>query len=612
MSITGLQQATYPRPLLRRERWTDLSGRWSFGFDDDDQGLEQRWFNGADLDRAIRVPYPPESKLSEVGDRGDHPVLWYQRRIPDPAPGPGDRVLLHFGAVDYKAQVWVNGSLAVEHEGGHTPFHAEITHLLEPGAEQLITVRAEDRRQDVHKPRGKQDWRAEPHKVWYHRTSGIWQPVWLELVPDLHVTGLHWTAVPQEALVVLEATLNRVPDPGATLEVTLHNGGRLLAEQTTRCGDVRVRMHLPIVDGEHDQDLDGLLWSPESPTLLDARLRLVPGDTAPHRLADAVRSYVGYRSVGADRGRVLLNGRPYQLRMVLGQGYWPESHLAAPDPAALEAEVRCIKELGFNGVRVHQKIEDPRFLHACDRLGLLVWEEMPSAYAHSSRAVHRLTREWLEVLERDRSHPSVVAWVPFNESWGVRWLADRQDQRSVVTGLYHLTRAVDPTRLVIANDGWENASTDVVGIHDYAPTGEDLFSRYSHPDLLHRTLTDWGPGPARVLLDATTACDQRPVMVTEFGGIGFMPEDGSGQFVYSRADDLEDFLRQLTEQFGALHHSTDLAGFCYTQLTDTEQEVNGLLTADRQPKAPAPRIRQIVTGTAKPHPRPLASEGATS
>lgn len=592
-------EPSYPRPLLRRDRWTDLCGRWSFAFDDDDQGVSRRWFDGGEFDRQIEVPYPPESKLSGVRDRGDHPVLWYQRRIVAPDPGPGERVLLHFGAVDYRAQVWVNGRLAVEHEGGHTPFEVDITSHLLPDSEQRLVVRTEDRMQDVHQPRGKQDWSREPHKIWYHRTSGIWQPVWLEVVPTVHISRLHWTAVPDQALVILDATLSQAPEHDSNLAVTLRTGDTMLAEQVTRCVEGRIRVHLPVPAGQHDQDLDGLVWSPESPTLLDAELRLrVDGADV-----DLVSSYVGYRSVASDRGRILLNGRPYPLRMVLSQGYWPDSHLSAPDATALEAEVRLIKELGFNGVRVHQKIEDPRFLHACDRLGLLVWEEMPSAYSHSAQAIQRLTREWLDVVDRDRGHPCVIAWVPFNESWGVRWLATRHDQRSLVTALYHLTKALDPTRLVIANDGWEHVVTDVLTVHDYTPDSSVLARRYHDREAVRDAVSHWGPGQARVLLDPEQAHDDRPVMVTEFGGIGFVQGHGTEEFVYSRAIDTTDYLRQLREQFTALQSSSALAGFCYTQLTDTEQEVNGLLGPDRRPKVPPEEIRRVVLGASPPEGR---------
>ncbi|MGS2619650.1 glycoside hydrolase family 2 protein [Micromonospora sp. LZ34] len=584
---------------MTRPDWYDLTGLWSFRFDDDDRGLDEHWYAGdVPFDREIMLPYPPESKLSQVHDPGDHPVVWYRRTFALPPHG-GQRVILHFGAVDHHARVWVNGHLATEHEGGHTPFSVDITHLLKPGDEQMLVVRAADRIGDVGQPRGKQDWRLEPHKVWYHRTTGIWQPVWLEHVPDLHITDIQWTPHLEHAAVTVQVTVNRPPDPGTGLELILTCRGEVLTSQAVPCADEHVETVVAIPAGRHDQDLDGILWSPESPTLIDATVRVRAPGEPPAAPIDEVRSYFGYRSVGVDRGQFLLNGRPYFLRMVLEQGYWPQSHLAAPDAAALHREAALIKELGFNGLRIHQKVEDPRFLHACDQLGLLVWAEMPSAYTFSARSLIRITREWTEVVARDRSHPCVAAWVPLNESWGVRWIASRDDQRSFAAALYHLTRALDPSRPVVANDGWEHGVGDIIGVHDYAPTGAELAERYGDRRAVEATVAGWGPGSARILL-APAELAGRPVMVTEFGGIGFTPHESPDHVMYSRAGDGNDFLRRLRDLLGALDRSPVLAGFCYTQLTDTEQEINGLLTAERRPKVPAAAIRAVVSGHGEP------------
>src|SRR5690606_16654780 len=218
-----------------------------------------------------------------------------------------------------------------------------------------------------------------------------------------------------------------------------------------------------------------LLWSPEQPNLIDAELELVDDDGG---VIDSVRSYFGLRSVGVQAGRFLLNGQSYFLRLALEQGYWPQSHLAAPSAEALRREVQLVKDLGFNGVRVHQKVEDPRFLAWCDRLGLLVWAELPAAYAFSDRTVGRLTREWIEVLDRDVSHPCIVAGVPMTESWGVPALARSAEQQALVRALYHRTKALDGDRLVVGNDGWKHPVTDLRTVHDYAGSGQVLRERY--------------------------------------------------------------------------------------------------------------------------------------
>lgn len=409
------EDVVHPRPQLVRPGWEDLSGTWRFAFDDDDRGLDAAWYDDEHVfDREIVVPFPPESSLSGIHDPGFHPVVWYRRAFAAPALGGTDRLLLHLGAVDYRASVWVNGSYVGNHEGGHTPFSFDVTNrLVRDHAEQVVVVRAEDRPTDATQPRGKQDWWPEPHGIWYHRTTGIWQPVWVERVPEVHIAELQWTPDLAGGSLILELRLSR-PAEAATLQVRVRLADELLAETAVRITGDAVRHTVGLPAATNREDVHRLVWSPESPTLLDVGIVLKQDGQAP----DEVTSYVGLRSAGYADGRFLLNDRPYYLRLVLGQGYWPESHLAAPSPAALRREVELIKELGFNGVRIHQKVEDPRFLYWCDRLGLLAWGEMANSYAYSATAAERLTREWLDVVRRDRSHPCIVTWVPLNESWG--------------------------------------------------------------------------------------------------------------------------------------------------------------------------------------------------
>ena len=591
-AFDGADALDYPRPQLRRPQWTDLCGEWEFAYDDADAGLAAHWERGdTPLDGRVVVPYPPESPLSKVADPGPHRILWYRRRLLlDPVPS-GHRVLLHFGAVDYAATVWLDGHEVVRHEGGHTPFHADLTDLLGDGAAQhVLAVRVVDDPADVTQPRGKQDWQDRPHTIWYHRTSGIWQPVWLETVPDLHLTSLTWTPDLPGARVALRVTLSRPPATPARLSVRLSLGDESLADQvvTLRTDTADVDIAVPAL--RHGQNAGRLLWSPESPTLVDARLTLEPDAAAP----DTVDSCLGLRSVGFRDGRFLLNGVPYYLRMVLEQGYWPQSHLAAPDAVALRREVQLIRSLGFNGARIHQKVEDPRFLGWCDRLGLLVWGELPSAYEFGERTIGRLTREWLEVLHRDAGHPCVVAWVPLNESWGVPHIAVREDQRHLASALYHLTRAVDPTRPVVSNDGWEHTTSDLWTVHDYAPEGASLRERFGTPGELRQTLRGAGPGRRRVLL---VDGDERgqPVVLSEFGGLSYAPDAGQDWFGYGLVRDAEDFADRLADLLDAVLDCDGVAGFCYTQFTDTMQERNGLLTEDREPKLPPARLRELLT-----------------
>lgn len=587
---------THPRPQLTRPQWTDLCGEWQFAYDDERVGVEQRWHERADVyDRTIMVPFPPESKASGIHDPAPHSVVWYRRTFIHEATDHQSRLLLHFGAVDYQARVWVNGQFVAEHEGGHTPFTADITSALRPdNAEQVVVVRAEDHPTDLTQPRGKQDWQPEPHRIWYHRTTGIWQPVWLEPVGEYYITDLRWTPDLDRGLLGLQIKLNQEPTRTMQLRVRLSLKDNTLAQDTYVLERGELRREIALDSTGVTMSRDKLLWSPAHPNLIDAEITLLDDDQP----ADVVQSYAGLRSVGIANGRFLLNNRPYYLRLVLEQGYWPDSLLAAPNAEALRHEVEMTKALGFNGVRIHQKVEDPRFLYWCDRLGLLVWGEMANAYVFSAGAVERLTREWIEVIHRDYSHPCIITWVPLNESWGVPSLEHSAAQQNYVRGLYHLTKALDPTRIVIGNDGWEHLASDIWGIHDYSLDGATLLERYGTTEALERTFREIQPHYRTIVLPDYKR-EHEPVMLTEFGGIGFTPAAGEHWYGYGAVSDEAGFIEKYSEVVGAILDSTPIAGFCYTQLTDTEQESNGLLRADRTPKVDVKAIRSITERASK-------------
>ncbi len=578
----------YPRPQLTRSRWRDLSGPWDFTYDDDDVGLRESWQDRPDVfDRTIVVPFPPESSASGIEDRGFHRVLWYHRTF-QPERDPGGRLLLHFGAVDYSASVWVNGQLVVVHEGGHTPFSADITEALVGAGEQHLVVRSQDDPHDLEQPRGKQDWEERPHAIWYHRTSGIWQHVWLEPVPSTRVEEVRWTPDVDTARLRLDVRLSRGDARPLRLQVVLTQHGVVLADDVVAVRGDRVQRDLPLAQTDMALAAPTLLWSPETPNLIDAQIRVLDGD----EVVDEVGSYAAMRSISASEQRIMLNGRPYFLRLVLEQGYWPESHLAAPGDDALRREVELVRSLGFNGVRLHQKLAHPRFLYWCDQLGVLVWAEMPAAYEFSPRMMERVTQEWVEVLRRDHSHPSVVAWVPVNESWGVPRLKCSPAQRDFVRALYHLTKALDPTRLVIGNDGWEQIISDVITVHDYSSRSAVLHERYGDDEAVDNTLRRTQPGYRSVLLPGVDRAAE-PVMVSEFGGINFAPDREDSWLGYTAVNTAEELLKRYRSLVDALLDSPAVAGFCYTQLTDTLQERNGLLTEDRRPKVDPALLRRI-------------------
>ncbi|MGQ0764737.1 MAG: glycoside hydrolase family 2 protein [Gemmatimonadota bacterium] len=580
---------TYPRPLMRRAEWTSLDGQWSFAIDP-----EATWTDPGSVawDRMIEVPFAPETLRSGVADDGLYSAVWYRRSFHSPDLKEGERLMLRFGAVDYHTTVWIGGIKVGEHEGGYTPFAFDISDLVRQGTSE-VTVRAFDNPSDLEQPRGKQDWERDPHLIWYPRTTGIWQTVWLEKLPPAWIESLSFTPnLDRWEIAMIAAVDGHVRSP-LFLRARLHVGGVLLAQDTYLVLGQIVHRRIALSDPGIDDSRNDLLWSPASPTLIDVELELC--DEAGN-VIDVVHSYTALREIATQGDRVILNGRAYRLRMVLDQGYWPDTGMTAPDGAALRRDVELARAMGFNGVRKHQKIEDPRYLYWADRLGLLVWEEMPSAYRFTAKSVRRLQREWEDVITRDSSHPCVAAWVPFNESWGVPNLPNSAAERHYVQALYHLTRTLDPTRPVIGNDGWESVATDIIGIHDYDHDPTRIARRYHTSDARLRLFQHERPGGRLIRIGDSPGPDH-PIVLSEFGGIA-VADDGS--WGYSIVDTVDELAERYAQLLWVVSGLQMLAGFCYTQFADTYQERNGLLHADRTPKFPIEAIAEATFGENPP------------
>jgi beta-galactosidase/beta-glucuronidase len=577
----------YPRPQLQRASWYSLNGPWDFAFDPG--GI---WRQGGDVEwrEQINVPFAPEAPASGIGHTGFFRACWYRKRCELPVRMPDERWLLHFGAVDWSAAVWINGTCLGEHEGGYTPFSFDITNFIVDGTCEVV-VRAEDDPHDLTKPRGKQDWQLEPHSIWYPRTTGIWQTVWLERVPSTRLGRVAFTPNLARWEVGVQVWLDGDRRDDLRLGIKLLNGGNVLAADTYQIINGEIHRGIALSDPGIDDSRNELLWSPNSPNLIDVQLELW-GERG--ELVDEVRSYLGLRTAGVQGDRFMLNGRPYTLRMVLDQGYWPRSGLTAPDDQAFQRDVLLAREMGFNGVRKHQKIEDPRYLYWADTLGLAVWAEMPSAYRFTRQSVERLSREWIAVLRRDYSHPSIISWVPINESWGVPNLPDNPHERHYVQALYHLTRTLDPTRPVVGNDGWESVATDIIGIHDYDDQPDRIAKRYRADEVLPRLFKRERPGGRLLVLEAHPHADF-PLMLTEFGGIALSRSE-RGIWGYTMCRTPAEFETRYVRILDVVRNLAVLAGFCYTQFADTYQEANGLLYADRTPKIPIGRIAAATIG----------------
>jgi beta-galactosidase/beta-glucuronidase len=584
----------HPRPQLQRTGWISLDGPWEFAFDRDAAVCCP---DEVDFDRVINVPFAPEAPLSGIGDQSYTCAVWYRRMFDEPRLAAGDRLLLHFGAVDYLATVWIDGGFVGSHQGGYTPFTLDITDAVRgPGPHELI-VRAGDDPHDLSKPRGKQDWQLAPHAIWYPRTTGIWQTVWLERVPRNWIETLRWTSSLDQWEIGLEAMIAGPRRDELMLDVRLTVGEgptrKTLAHDRYAAVSGEVHRRIALSDPGIDDFRNELLWSPHSPTLIDVELRLIAPDGT---VVDEAASYTALRSVGVQGDRFILNGRPFYLRMALDQGYWPDGGLTAPSLDALRRDVELAKAMGLNGVRKHQKLEDPRYLYWADKLGLLVWAEMPSAYRFTRRCVERLSNEWGHAIMRDISHPCVVTWVPFNESWGVPDLPSNPAQRDYVQGLYHLTRTLDPTRPVVGNDGWESAATDMIGIHDYDDDPAHLAERYGEADGIPHLFRRVRPAGRLLALDGHEHRGQ-PLILSEFGGIAFTPlSERESSWGYSRAESEAMLARKFGEMMETVKGCAMLAGFCYTQFADTYQEANGILYADRTPKLPIEVIAQAFGG----------------
>lgn len=591
--------ADYPRPQLCRRGWVSLNGQWEFALDSEDSGLGARWFDGkpstrSPFDLDIEVPFPPGSPKSGV--LTDNPldvpdVVWYRRTISASeldSLEAGFGLYVNFEGVDFQADVWVDGEYRCQHVGGYTPFSVLLG--TDRDREYTLVVRAQDDQTDTSQPRGKQAWRDQPDGIWYHRSNGIWRDVWAEARPRVAIEGFNWETDLDKGALRGEVAFSGDAPKGSSLKVVLSKHGRPVVEVTGSVSGYSGQVLLDLPAIKNRMDWSDWLWSPEHPNLLDVQVKLNAGGEE-----DLVVSYVGLRTVSLSERYFLLNRLPVYLRGVLDQGYWEESFFTAPSGTALRRELELVQELGFNFSRVHERSADRRYLAWADILGVLVWVESASTYSFDERAIRSVVSEWLDLVIRDRAHPSVICWVPFNESWGVAEIASDPRQRAFVDSVVSLTRALDQSRPVSANDGWEQLDTDIVTTHDYGSTEVELRVNYQDKDSLAQTVNGIGPQGRRTLLREPWT-DDRPVILSEFGGIS-LDEDSAGAWGYSSVPSPGEYQERLQQLFAAVLESPVLAGFCYTQLTDTGLEVNGLCTANRVPKIPAAEIRQIVADT---------------
>ncbi|MFW6679277.1 glycoside hydrolase family 2 protein [Lacrimispora sp. AGF001] len=556
-----------PRPDFAREEWTDLNGEWEFSFDE------------PVFDKKIKVPFCYQSEMSGICNTEVHHVVWYRKEFDVEKSRLMDKsLLLKFGAVDYEAEVYVNQMYAAGHRGGHTPFEADITGLVLEG-KNVITVKVMDY-SDEDKPRGKQTWTGENFACWYTPTTGIWQSVWLEYAGKTYIKRIKATPDLERNEVLCEIFISSMDKLKAEISFSslpAEGGTEMdLGSLNVVCenGYGKGILALPDLDVRREE----MIWTLEKPNLIGMEAML---------LNDKVSGYFGLRSVCISNGRILLNGEVLYQRLVLDQGYWKQSLLTPPDEESIKKDIILAKQMGFNGARKHQKIEDPRYYYWADRLGFLVWGEMPSCYKCTDSTLKNTSAELTEFIERDYNHPSIITWVTVNESWGMRNIRTDSSQQSLANMLYYQAKALDRTRLVSGNDGWEQTeNTDILALHDYELMPENTGKYESMEDIMN------GHAERRMALADGQNYGGQPVLMTEYGGIAFTSET-EGWGYYNKAGSQEEFLKRLEPVTDFLIKSRKFSGFCYTQLTDVMQETNGLLREDRTPKLPMEELKRI-------------------
>lgn len=567
-------RSEYPRPQFERKAWVNLNGTWTFDYDFGMSGLDRRFNESKGFDRKITVPFCPESKLSGVGTTDFINCLWYHRTLSIPADWKGQKVILHFGAVDYETSIWLNGRQIFDHFGGSSSFEVDITPYVTPGQDAQLVLRVKDDLRSGMQTGGKQCTNFYSAGCSYTRVTGIWQTVWMEAV---HPQGLkRITTVPdldQSQFVVCPEFYALTA--GNTLTVQVLDGQKIVSQKTVPAQD-GISIVLPVRKPK--------LWTPETPNLYD--MLLVVKDKNGNVL-DEVSSYTGMRKVHCADGYFYLNNKPYFQRLVLDQGYYPDGIWTAPSDDALRQDIEMGKAVGFNGARLHQKVFEERYYYWADKLGYITWGEEASwgVNINNQTATGNFLREWQEIVARDRNHPSLVTWTPLNETWGANsWTYVR-----FVQNLYDMTKAMDPTRPINDASGDGHVKTDLWTVHDYSRDYDKLVANHTFKD--DNTPVYRNMGNSKILADYAG----QPYMVDEFGGLGWIPKDErANSWGYGAQIETEDeFFKILETEIDAIKACPKIVGFCYTQLTDVEQEKNGVYYYDRRPKFDAAKWKAI-------------------
>ena len=562
----------YPRPQLVRSDWLNLNGEWEFEIDNAKSGEAREFFKRNSLEGTINVPFCPESKLSGVEHKDFMNCVWYRKEFEIPSNWKDKKILLHFGAVDYHAVVYLNGEKIGEHYGGYTPFVFDITNNVKDGV-NYVTLCVYDDVRSGNQPAGKQSERYNSYGCLYTRTTGIWQTVWLECVGNCYVNSINFISDIDAPSVYVKCGLSGDFD-GCTIKAEALWEGKKVGG--AKCGVSANFAELCIALSEKH------LWDVGKGNLYDLRLTIEKDG----QIIDDIKSYFGLRTVCLKGRAFMINGRSVFGRWVLDQGYYPDGIYTAPTDEALKNDIIYSMQLGFNGARLHEKVFEPRYLYWADKLGYLCWGEYPDWGLNRSKvsSIENVLPEWIESVNRDMSHPSIIGWCPFNETWGIT-----ENNQNLIRMAYRATKAIDPTRPVIDTSGGIHVETDIYDFHDYEQDVEIFTENYAK-------MTEGYVGDAvcKYLKKEHIAKYDgvSPAFVSEYGGAKLSDEKDSWGY---GTDDLneEQFIQRYKELTESLLNNPNMMGFCYTQLYDVEQEVNGLMTYDRKFKISPDQIHKI-------------------
>ncbi len=560
-----LYRQEHPNPQWERSTWRNLNGEWEFDFDFSDSALERKLFNADALSQRITVPFCPESELSCIGYKDFIPAVCYRKTFPLSREEVSDRVLLHFGAVDYESHIYINGMFAGKHIGGYSSFALDITTFVREG-ENVVFVIVKDDVRSGQQPAGKQSYRHDSFGCFYTRTTGIWQTVWLEFVPECYVKKVKYYPDP------VNGTLTMLGEACGIGEISIsafYEGKEMGSATAQVCGgNFMLQLKLSEIH----------LWEPGQGRLYD--LLITFGK-------DRVKSYFGLRSVHLDGKAFKINGKTVFLRMVLDQGYYPDGIYTAKSDEELKRDIELSMAAGFNGARLHQKVFEKRFLYHCDRAGYLVWGEHGNWGMDYTDpvAAENFICEWTEIMERDFNSPALIGWCPFNETWGYHEI---DTKHRLIEAVYRNTKVVDHTRPCIAISGnYHIADMEIHDVHDYCGSLETFQDNYAHiaegkvNDQIARKEGDVQPYKGQ------------PIFVSEYGGFSWIEDGEDGWGYFDAPKTKEELLQRYTDYTNVLLDNPDIMGFCYTQLYDIEQEKNGLHTYQRVPKLDMEKVRAV-------------------